>query len=337
MLLNQANGEYRNGKLKNALGSIRAAKKADPYLVSTYQMEAQILFDMGDLKGFRAALASTLAANPQSSSVHNAVGKLLIQFGEIGEGVRALERAVKLSPHKSQYARDLAATYVAQKRTNTAIKTLTKSIRKNPKDNSLPIILAQLYESTEDWNHTLYYYRRAVRENPNNAFCRRQLARCLYQLEQYPEAIKLFAECKQKNDIKLMTTDSIQHGDSCLRTGKYDQAQSIFDAIAKRSKRPSREIELLRSLCAFKQGEKEHAAEIVTAALKRWPDDSSLGIILTKCTTEDNTETPSNRGIVIRSEDNTSGFISLQKKSASKKKWTPSPKKLEPDDSLPEL
>ena len=64
----------------------------------------------------------------------------------------------------------------------------------------------------------------------------------------------------------------------------WQRAQQIFDEVARHSSRPSRQIQLLRGLCALKRGKKTEAKGIVTAALKHWPDDENLKLILAQCT-----------------------------------------------------
>ena len=286
-LIVRAAREYQNGDLQGALASVLSARKIDPYLVSTYQMEAQIAHDLGDQKRYLASLNAILFANPQSGSLNNVVGKLYMQVDEIENGLQSLERAVKLSPHKPHYATDLAAAYVSQNKTDAAIQMLTEALQKNPQEKSLLISLAQLHESNENWKHAAMFYERAVRRNENNSFCLRQLGRCQYYLEQFKESAKSYAACLMMQDSYLYSTDYIRYGDACLRNGDYKQAQQIFDEVGRHSSRPSRQIELLRGLCALKRGEKTEAKGIVAAALNHWPDDENLKLILAQCTGEE--------------------------------------------------
>jgi tetratricopeptide (TPR) repeat protein len=256
-LVERAAREWQNGNLKGALASVLSVRRIDPYLVSTYQMEAQIAHDLGDKKGYLASLSAILSANPQSGSLNNAVGKLYMQVDEIEKGLQSLERAVKLSPHKPQYATDLAAAYVSRKYTDAAIQMLTKVLKKNPQEKSLLISLAQLHESTANWTQASLFYERAVRKNENNSFCLRQLGRCQYYLKEFKESAKLYAACLTMQNSYLNSADYIRYGDACLRNGDYTQAQRIFDEVGRHDSRPSPLGKLhCSAVCAPSNGEK---------------------------------------------------------------------------------
>ena len=212
------------------------------------------------------------------------MGKLFVQAGKYEEGLRALRRAVKLSPHKPQFAKDIAAAYVSQKNDQAAVKVLSESVKLNPQDKSLPISLARLLESTENWKQAAYYYDRAVRKDPANHFCRRQLARCQYHLGKYQESSKTYALCLKQHQKNFVVNDYIQFGDACLQIGNYKQAESIFNFVSRRSSKPNKDVELLRSFCALKRGAPDEAKKIVITALKHWPEDENLKIVLTQFT-----------------------------------------------------
>lgn len=289
-LLAGAEQLYRQGKVEEALDAVRQARRNDPYLTTTYQMEAQILFDLGDTAGFRSMLKQILTANPQSASLHNAVGKLLLQSGQTGDGLEALQRAVSLDPHKPQIARDLAAGLVAAEQPEEAARILVESIRNNPQDESLPVALGRVYESTGDWKQAAGAYARGIRKDEDDQFCSRQLARCLYLAGEYKEAVDAYARCaKQKNRL-VTVSDSIQQGDACMRIGRYQSAQKIFDRVAAHTKQPNRNVEKLRAICALRRKDKTDAKKITLTALKTWPDDPELKQLL--ALTEEKTGQP---------------------------------------------
>ncbi len=282
-LIQHALEQYGSGELDAALEAVRAARRADPHLAVTLQMEAQICLDRGDREGYLRSLRAVVLANPQSARLHNVVGRMLVQAGIFEEGVAALKQAIVLSPHSPEYARDLAAAYFSHQQTDAAAEVLVQAIEQTPHDKSLPIALARLHESSENWESAAFYYEMALKNDPENLIWHRQLARSLYQLGEYERATQHFADCFAHDGSVFSLAEHIEYGDACLRIGEFAQAQHVFDKVARRSQYRLKEVELLRGFCALNQGHATHAKGILNTALFYWPEDETLREVLSLC------------------------------------------------------
>jgi tetratricopeptide (TPR) repeat protein len=187
--------------------------------------------------------------------------------------------AVASAPRNVGYIRDLAGVHVEFGQTGQAIDVLRQGLSRNPTDRTLPIALARLYESTGNWESALRFYTVSLRNEPGRADWRRQRARCLYQLGNYAQAASEFQRCLETDVVSLTQTDRIEFGDACLQTGDLDRAAWLFNELSTEGL-ATREVEILRGVCALRQGQTAAAEQIFAAALGRWPDDVSLALLL---------------------------------------------------------
>jgi tetratricopeptide (TPR) repeat protein len=282
-LIRRALEQYRTGELDAALSSVRAARRADPHLAVTLQMEAQICLDRGDREGYLRSLRSVVLASPQSARLQSAVGRLLVQAGQFEEGVAALKTAIALSPQTSEYVRDLAAAHLSRGQIETAADVLAQALEQTPDDELLAIALARLHESRENWESAAFYYEVALKNDPENLVWRRQLARSLYQLGEYDRASRQFADCLADDGSAISLAEHVQYGDACLRIGDFARAEHVFDQVARCSQYRLKEIELLRGFCALNQGRTTHAKGIFNTALFYWPEDKTLREAISLC------------------------------------------------------
>lgn len=287
--LQRAIRDYHAGKLEDARKAAQEARRIDPYNISAYEIEARIAFDLGRMDDYVAALDAALSANPTSPRLQNRMGNRLMQAGQANRGLDALKEAVRLSPRKAGYAKDLAAAYLQQERIDEAVDTLRNASRRLRQDRSLSIALARLYESTKQWTSAVDAYDRVLQASPNNISLRRKRAHCLYHAGQYKRASQDFAVCQSSDEQTLSLSEMVQFGDASLRTGDFRQAQQLFDEISNNSPHRSRDVEVLRGLCALKRGDKARARGILTVAATQWPRDAKLQSLLAVCTEAVNT------------------------------------------------
>jgi len=204
---------------------------------------------------------------------------MLIDAGERADGLAAMQHAVRLSPRETRYARDLAGTYLEAGDLTTAAAVLTAAQIQNPNDASLPVALARLYETTGDWQRAAEHYQLVLQDAPRNAVWRRQQAKCLYRLEQFPQAAAEFQRCLETDVAALTVADRIEFGDSSLRSGDFERAQWVFDELVDEGYQ-TRDIAVLRGVCALRLEQPDQAEQIFADALARWPDDPKLGLLL---------------------------------------------------------
>lgn len=267
---------YSQGRLRDAQAVLRSARQANPSLTTTFELDARIVLDMGDMMAYRAALQETLAAYPDSAAVQNKVGKRLVKNGRWESGVKALSRAHELAPLNADYARDLAAACLETSDTATAGKVLKQALRRNPQDTTMPAALARFHESTENWQDAVRYYGVALKADPHNLSLRRQLARSLYNQGDYADACGVYSACIESDASSVSLSEYAEFGDACLRIGDVNRAQMVYDRVSRYSPVRSREVELLRTICAIRRNDLTRARSILRDALALWPNDEDL-------------------------------------------------------------
>jgi tetratricopeptide (TPR) repeat protein len=273
---------YREGDIEQALRETERARKADPNLASAWELEAMISADAGDPVRQARALLAVADSHPGAPQIQHEAGQLLVRSQYRAAGLAALHSAIESAPRNTAYVRDLAGIYVELGQTDKAIEVLRQGLTRNPTDPTLPIALARLYESTGHWESALRFYTVSLRNNPDQAGWRRQRARCLYQLGHYADAATEFQRCLETDVGSLTKTDRIEFGDACLQTGDVSRAAWLFDEVSAEGL-ATREVEILRSVCALRQGQTADAEQILAGALARWPDDVALQLLLQSC------------------------------------------------------
>lgn len=277
--LSRALRNYEAGQLDQALAAVDRALKADPNSTQARELEALLHSDLGHRDAYVAALRQVVSANPQSAPELCSAGRLLVVAGHRAEGLAAIQRAVQLAPHETAYARELASVYLNAGEMATAAAVLAAAHSRNPRDPSLPLALARIHEAAGDWPHALEYYNLVLQHDPDNAAWRRQRAKCLYRTGQFSRAAADFQRCLETDVAALTATDRIEYGDACLRIGDYPRAQWLFDRLAADGV-DTREIATLRGVCALRSNDARQAEQIFAEALRRWPDDPSLALLL---------------------------------------------------------
>jgi tetratricopeptide (TPR) repeat protein len=271
--------QYQAGELERALESVRKARAKDPGLEAAWELESLILADLGQSETTVETLRAILRAHSNSAHLHARVGQRLVRAGGRDEGLAAMRRAVQLDPRRTQYVRDLASVLVDVGDTRQATAVLMAALERNPGDLELPIAIARLCEAAGNWSPALEYYSAALRHQPENVMLRRQRARCLYRLHEFPAAEAEFQRCLEQDVHTLTVADRIEFGDACLRNGNLDRAIWLFDGIAATGV-ATREVETLRGVCELRRGRASVAAQIFASALSRWPDDPKLALLL---------------------------------------------------------
>lgn len=269
---------YQSGDFEKALRETQRARGIDPQLPSACEMEALISADVGDPERQAEALLTVIASHPDDPQIQHTAGQLLVHTSHRAEGLAAMRAAIDRTPWNVDYVRDLAGVYVELGQTAQAIALLREGLSRNPADHSLPIALARLYESSGDWQSALRFYTVSLQNEPNQAAWRRQRARCLYQLGQYAEAAAEFQHCLETDVISLTQTDRIEFGDACLQIGDFTRAAWLFDELSQQGL-ATREVEILRGVCALRQGQTDEADQILAAAQQRWPNDPAFTML----------------------------------------------------------
>ncbi|MFK7776948.1 MAG: tetratricopeptide repeat protein [Gimesia sp.] len=275
-IVQQALDHYSKGDLNQAKILLASAHEIDPGHIGTFEIEAQLSYDMGDQRKYLQSLRAIRAASPHDSKKLSAVGTLFFQAGQTQEGIDCLKRAIELKPYDEDYALKLAAFYEQTGRTDDAHQVLLRSLHGSPGSRRLPIALGRLCEVNQKWKHASVYYAIVVNHFPKNHIWRKQHARCLYYSGDYSAAFEEFLICQKNDPESLSLSEMIAFGDSALQLQKLDQAQQIFDKISMAHQHQLLHVEILRGLCAINRGQVVSANTIINTARTKWPADPTL-------------------------------------------------------------
>lgn len=277
--LDAAMREYQSGDIEQALEATRRARLADPSLAGAYELEALLQADLGNQDEYVAALRELIASHPRSAQLQSAAGRMLIAAGRRSDGLKAMQRAVQLEPAETVYARDLAGVYLDAGDLTTAAAVLAAAQVKNPNDQALAVSLARLYETAGDWQRASVSYRLATELDPGNAVWLRQNAKCLYRLQQFRRAAEEYERCLETDIAALSVRDRIEFSDACLRCDDFDRARWLLDQLVEQGA-DTREVAVLRGVCALRRNAPAEAERIFERAMIRWPEDPSLALLL---------------------------------------------------------
>ncbi len=275
-LVQQALEHYSQGELKRAKVLLASAREIDPGHIGTFEIEAQLSYDMGDRDQFLQSLRSIRAASPHDSEKQSAIGTLFFQAGQTQEGIACLNRAIELKPHDENYALKLAAFYEQTGRTDEAQQVLLKALHTTPGSRRLPIALGRICEASQQWKQACVYYTMVVNHFPENHVWRKQKARCLYYSGNFTAAFDEFSTCQKKDPESLSLAEMIAFGDAALQIGNLEKAQTLFDEISEKHQHQLIHVEILRGLCAINRGQSTSAKNIIATARKKWPTDETL-------------------------------------------------------------
>lgn len=277
--LNAALQSYQSGDIHQALDQTRRARREDPTLAASYELEALMQADLGNQAEYIAALRNAITSHPGVPRLQSAAGRMLVAAGERDEGLAAMQRAVRLAPRHTEYARDLAGVYLEAGDLTTAAAVLAAAKIQNPDDPELPVVLARLCESVGDWQQAAGEYQLVLQREPQNAVWRRQHAKCLYRLHRFPQAAHEFQKCQEIDVAALNVADRIEFGDACLQSDDCERAQRLFDELVEQGYE-TRDVAVLRGVCALRLGRPEQAEQVFENAVVHWPSDARFGLLL---------------------------------------------------------
>ncbi len=141
------------------------------------------------LPAARAAYRSALDRAPQDLYLRRNLGWLLRDLEQHADAVAAFERLVQQTPNLTVWRTELATLLLAQGRAEESVAALRAALRQDPKDFHAHRLLGHAMAAMGEDEAALCSLRRALHLHPYLRDARAQLARLLYDLERYEEAI----------------------------------------------------------------------------------------------------------------------------------------------------
>lgn len=137
----------------------------------------------------QAAYGSALERAPQDLYLRRNLGWLLRDLDQHADAVAEFERLVQQTPNLTVWRTELATLLLAQDRAEESVAALRAALRQDPKDFHAHRLLGQALAAMGQDEAAVRSLRRALHLHPYLRDARAELARLLYDLERYEEAI----------------------------------------------------------------------------------------------------------------------------------------------------
>ncbi len=184
-----------------AAESYERAAAIDPQLAS-YQFElAEKVEQAGDKATAVELYKKYLSDRPDEVAVRERVGFLLLELKRYPEAIAELEKAVKQSPSAANQAA-LAQAYAAGKERDKALEKWAEAVRSEPGDADLRLRYATSLLNALQYKEAAQQYLETVKLDPKQAEAWSGLGFTLFQVENYPGALKAVENAAKLADPK---------------------------------------------------------------------------------------------------------------------------------------
>jgi predicted Zn-dependent protease len=220
------------GKRREALQAVQAARKTFPAQSEFLSLEAQTLTDLGRVDEAVTLLRTGLKGTAQDFNTYLTISSLYTQAGRGREAVEAARKALELAPEgQQQYMTAALLTLAsAQERagdTKGSEASLRRVLEKEPENaTALNNFGYFLVERNERLTEALEMIQRAVRAEPTNSSFLDSLGWAYFKLGKLDDA-----ERQLKEAARLDPTSSTIHehlGDVFQKQGKITEARAAW-------------------------------------------------------------------------------------------------------------
>lgn len=220
------------GKRREALVAVQAARKNFPGQAEFMNLEAQTLTDLGRVDEAVTLLRTQLKGSAQDYNTYLIISSLYTQAGRGREGVEAARKALELVPEGQQEFLNAALLTLAsaQERagdTKGSEESLRRVLEKDPNNaTALNNLGYFLVERNERLSEALEMIQRAVRAEPTNSSFLDSLGWAYFKLGKLDEAEQQLTEAARRDP----TSSTIQEhlGDVYQKKGKTAEARAAW-------------------------------------------------------------------------------------------------------------
>lgn len=220
------------GKWREALQAIYAAKKSFPTQAEFQSLEAQTLTDLGRVDEAITLLRAQLKGSAQDFNTHLTISNLYTQAGRGREAVEAARKALEMVPPGQQQLMNAALLTLAsaQERagdTKGSEASIRRVLEKEP-DNATALnnLGYFLVERNERLNEALEMIQRAVRAEPANSSFLDSLGWAYFKLGKLDEAERNLKEAARRDPASATIQDHL--GDVFQKQGKAAEARAAW-------------------------------------------------------------------------------------------------------------
>jgi tetratricopeptide (TPR) repeat protein len=217
------------GRLKEALLAVRAARQRYPEQTGFLQLEAQTLADLGRVDEGVALINASLKGSIEDFEEHLFISSLYLQSGRSSEAVTSARKALDLAPtgRPDMVENALVNLSSAQERAGDpkgAEESLRRILAADP-DNATALnnLGYFLVDRNDRLPEALEMIKRALRSSPTNPSFLDSLGWAFFRLGRFDEAERNLLEAARRN----LTSSTINEhlGDLYSKQGKHEQAR----------------------------------------------------------------------------------------------------------------
>lgn len=221
------------GKRKEALDAVRAARTRHPDQPSLLRLEATTLAEMGRVEEAAQLLRARLSGNPaQDFGTQLTIANVYLEAGRAKEAVAAATRLVEITPadRPDLLKQSLVMLSSAHERAGdfkAAEETLRRVLARDPEDptalNNLGYFLTERGERLQE---ALDMIKRAVRAEPANPSYLDSLGWAYFKLGQLDEAERNLTDAARRNPRSATIYEHL--GDLHQRRGRTEDARAAW-------------------------------------------------------------------------------------------------------------
>ncbi|HZH92443.1 MAG TPA: tetratricopeptide repeat protein [Pyrinomonadaceae bacterium] len=221
------------GKRREALEAVRAARLRHPGAAELLALEAETLAELGQVEEGATLLRARLRGNAEEDFlVYLSIANLYLQVGRGKEAVVAARKLVELAPptEPQRVTQALIMLASAQERAGDpkgAEESLRRILSKSPNDatalNNLGYFLTERGERLPE---ALDMIRRAVKTEPTNPNYLDSLGWVYFKLGQFDEAERHLNDAARRNTRSSTVQEHL--GDLYRKRGQLDQARAAW-------------------------------------------------------------------------------------------------------------
>lgn len=225
-LLERAQRQHQQGKLKQALSNYRKFLKENPNQPDVLHWTGILLSQLGQHKEGLDTIKQAIKQESTNASFHNSMGNVLMKLHKFKDASKAYYAAIKLKPDYAIAYNNLGNAYDQQNRLENAVKAYCKAIELepdfanahfnygrillkqgeldtaaaqlqqaislNPKHAPALSQLAHIYLNNNEEQKAIYYYQKRLAIQPNHAETHNDIGLALFKECRFEEARKHF-------------------------------------------------------------------------------------------------------------------------------------------------
>jgi len=221
------------GRRKEALDAVRAARLRQPEHPALLRLEATTLAELGQVEEAAQLLRARLSGNPAADyDTQLTIASVYLEAGRAKEAVAAATRLVEMTPgdQPRRMKQSLVMLSSAQERAGefkAAEESLRRILARDPEDstalNNLGYFLTERGERLEE---ALEMIKRAVRAEPANPSYLDSLGWAYFKLGQLDEAERHLSDAARRNPRSATIYEHL--GDLHQRRGRTEDARAAW-------------------------------------------------------------------------------------------------------------